>query len=87
MKKLNFCTLAISLLLFINATAQTAKRPEADASEATVKNLVIKNASALGFPQRTNATGFFIVVFTTKTQKPLWLICSKPTKALMYIMR
>src|SRR3954451_24093538 len=48
MRILKFYTLAISILLLINATAQTTKTTEADASEATVKNLVIKNASAIG---------------------------------------
>ncbi|TKK67236.1 T9SS type A sorting domain-containing protein [Ilyomonas limi] len=48
MRNKNFCALAVTLLLAFGATAQTTKTSGADASEAAVKNLVIKNSSALG---------------------------------------
>ncbi len=48
MRKFNFYVFACCLILFISATAQTAKTTSADASEAAVKKLVVMNSSSLG---------------------------------------
>ena len=48
MRNIYFYAFITCLILCIEVSAQTTKTTDTDASEAAVKNLVVKNSSALG---------------------------------------